>query len=271
MENYINIDGNKIYYKQSGSGPCVVLLHGIPTHSGLWDKIIPHLEKKCSVYAFDLLGFGKSYRCENSMLDIKSQSYIFLKVFKALNLNNINIIGHDIGGGIAQIIAISNPKLLNSMVLIDSACYNSWPIELLRVENNLGLLFEHLPYDVLKELFEKYMGEGLYNKDRAACMTEKYGGFLKTHDGIQGFLEIVKSFDNRYTMEISPMLDTLRLPVLILWGRHDKYIRLSYGYRLSEDIKDSRIKIVDNAGHFLPEDQPFAVSREIMEFLDEIL
>jgi pimeloyl-ACP methyl ester carboxylesterase len=66
------------------------------------------------------------------------------------------------------------------------------------------------------------------------------------------------------------VLHNINIPVLILWGRHDEYIRLSFGYRLSEDIKGSKIEIIDKAGHFLPEDQPVLTAELMDRFIKEI-
>lgn len=266
-EYYIEVRGKKIFYKHSGSGPVMVLLHGIPTHSALWDDMIIVLRKSYSVYAFDLLGFGESERLDSFEINIKSQARFFFDVFEKLSLKDIIIVGHDIGGGIAQIMAVSNPGIFKAMVLIDSACYDSWPIKLLSAESRLEMLFNHLPHDVLYDLFTGYIRDGLYNKEKAEKIAGKYWKYVGEGQNIKSFLEAVQSFDNKYTLEISRMLSTIRMPVLIIWGKYDAYIRMSFGYRLSEDIRNSDIEIIDNAGHFLPEDQPEKAADIISNFL----
>lgn len=269
MKEYnIEVNGKKAYYRYSGDGPCIVLLHGIPTHSGLWDGVTPYLRKHYSIYAFDLLGFGRSDKPDSSEINVKSQADFFIEAFNKMGLKDITVVGHDIGGAVAQIMAISNPGMFKSMILMDSACYDSWPIELLSVESNVKMLFEHLPPDVIYDLFTKYIKNGLYYKDRAGDIVEKYWGFVKGDDGIKAFLRAVESFDNRYTIEVSRMLHTIRMPVAVVWGRNDPYIKLSYAYRLHEDIRNSLIEIVENAGHFVPEDQPERVSQIIDGFME---
>jgi pimeloyl-ACP methyl ester carboxylesterase len=268
-QSSIKVNGMNIHYKHSGSGQCMVLLHGIPTHSGLWDEVMPHLDQY-SVYAFDLLGFGESDKPGSSDIDIKSQAFFLLSVFKALSIKNAVIIGHDIGGGIAQYIAVSNPEAVKAMVLMDSVCYDSWPIELLSVKGKVQMLFEHLPENVLDGLFVKYIEDGLYNKDRAKQISQKYWKYIKDSSGIKSFLNAVESFDSKYTMEIAPLLRTIKTPTLVLWGKHDAYLRLSYAYRLSEDIKNSRIEVIEDGGHFLPEDQPEETAKSIDRFIKDL-
>lgn len=270
MEDYITVKGRKIFYKHSGEGPCIVFLHGISTHSALWDGVISNLEKHFSVYAFDLLGFGKSERAESLELSLRSQANLFISAFKSMGLRCITLVGHDIGGGIAQIISLLNPGILKALVLMDSACYDSWPIDLLKVQSRVGMIFEHMPPDVTYQVFQNYIKDGLFNKEMAEEISLKYWEYIKGPEGIKGFLETVKSFDSRQTLEISHLLSRIRLPVLILWGKQDAFIRQSFAYRLSEDIPNSELKIIDSAGHFLPEDKSEEVSREITRFVYNI-
>lgn len=263
----VSVKGRKVFYNHWGEGQTMVLLHGIPTDSRLWDSMIPYLEPYYSVYAFDLLGFGRSEKLDSTKLDLRSQAEFFLDVFKELSLKEITIVGHDIGGGIAQIMAVESPKVFKSMVLMDSACYDSWPIQLLTAGQKLELLFQHLPQDVLYDLFKGYIEEGLYNKDKADAIAEKYWPLLQDKDGIETFLKAVESLDNRYTIEVSRYLYDIRMPVLILWGRHDKFIRLSYAFRLNEDIRNSQISIIEEGGHFLPEDNPEETAKTIHDFI----
>lgn len=269
-ERIIEINGKRLYCIHGGKGVPVVMFHGIPTNSMLWENMIPLMEQSCSIYAFDLLGFGRSEMLDSSEINIMSQSGFFIDVFHKLGLKNAVIVGHDIGGGIGQIMAVRSRGLIRAMVLVDSVCYDSWPIELLKVERKVEMLFEHLPPDVIRELFIKYISDGMYNKGNPDRWIHKYWEYFEGASGIERFLRAVKSLDNRYTMEIVPFLYKINMPVLILWGKHDPYIRMSYGYRLSEDIKNSTIEIIEDAGHFLPEDQPEKAAASILKFLKSL-
>lgn len=266
-EHEITVRGLKVYYKHTGSGQPLVFFHGIPTNSSLWDGVAANLQGKYSVYAFDLLGFGKSSKADSTLLDIKSQAVFFKEVLGTLKIENPVICGHDIGGGIAQYFALFGDYRIKALVLIDSVCYNLWPIELLSTERTVRTLFEHLPAEIIYELYEKYLSGGLYNKDRVPDVVKKYSSCIEDEESINNFLEIIKSFDHKYTMEISPFLYKIRIPCLILWGKHDGYLKPSCGYRLNEDIKHSIIEIIDDGGHFLPEDQPKKVAESIDRFM----
>lgn len=266
----ITVRGLNVHYKHIGSGQPLVFFHGIPTNSSLWDGVISSLSGEYSIYAFDLLGFGKSSKAGSFILDIKSQADFFEDVLDSLKIENPIICGHDYGGGIAQYFAVLGASRVRAVVLIDSVCYDLWPIELLSTESTVRTLFEHLPVDIVHELFEKYISGGLYNKDRVSDVVKKYSDCIKDEKAINNFIETVKSFDHKYTQEIVPLLYKINIPVLILWGRHDTYLKPSCAYRLNEDIKRSTIEIIDDGGHFLPEDQPEEVAKSIDKFIRSI-
>lgn len=266
-EHEITIKGLNVHYKHTGCGQPLVFFHGIPTNSSLWDGVTCNLSQKYSIYAFDLLGFGRSSKTASFLLNIKSQADFFADVLSSLKIENPVICGHDIGGGIAQYFAVFEISKVKAVVLIDSVCYDLWPIELLSAESTVRTLFEHLPVDIVHELFEKYISGGLYNKSRVPDVVKKYSSCIEDENAINNFIETVKSFNNKYTLEIVPFLHKIRIPVLILWGKHDAYLKPSCAYRLNEDIRNSKIEIIDDGGHFLPEDQPEEVAKSIDKFI----
>jgi pimeloyl-ACP methyl ester carboxylesterase len=195
-EQILQLDGKSIYYRHSGEGYPVVLLHGIPTHSGLWDGVMPILEKSCSVYAFDLPGYGKSAGYDSRDLNIRSQARLLYKALEKLDLKKPVIAGHDMGGGIAQIMALSRPGELSGMVLLDSVCYDSWPINLLCAESKVSVLLKNLPPEVALDVFTSYMADGLYDKSLAGKLAEKYWKYFSSPGGEKKFLKIVESLDS---------------------------------------------------------------------------
>ena len=77
--------------------------------------------------AIDLLGYGDSDKPSDADLGIQAQSEIIFQALSALGWKRATIVGHDIGGGIAQLVAINHPEILDRLVLIDSILYDSFP------------------------------------------------------------------------------------------------------------------------------------------------
>ena len=93
----------------------------------MW-RIIPELAKTHRVIAPDLLNYGKSDKPNDADVSINAQSSIIAKLMDVLGARRADIVGHDIGGGIAQLIAVNYPEKIRKLVLIDSICFDSWPI-----------------------------------------------------------------------------------------------------------------------------------------------
>lgn len=102
---------------------------------------------------------------------------------------------------------------------------------------------------------------------------ETLEGYLAPHRETLGrvsfFYHQVRHYDSRYTEEITPDLQTLSLPVQILWGEADEWQPVEYGFRLADDIPDADLHVFEDAGHFLMEDAPDRVANQLLTFLDE--
>ena len=129
LENgFLDVAGHRIAYTRQGRGSAIALVHGIPTSRHLWRNVIPLLAASGhEVLAIDLLGYGDSDKPSDADLGIQAQSEIIFQALSALGWKRATIVGHDIGGGIAQLVAINHPEILDRLVLIDSILYDSFP------------------------------------------------------------------------------------------------------------------------------------------------
>lgn len=127
-ENHTYIDGHKIAFLEQGSGSLVILIHGIPTSSRMWRDIIPQLAKTHRIIAPDLLNYGRSAKPESADVSINAQSHMIVKLMDVLGVRRADIVAHDIGGGVAQLMAVNYPEKIRKLVLMDSICFDSWPI-----------------------------------------------------------------------------------------------------------------------------------------------
>ena len=127
-EDHTYIDGNKIAFREMGTGEPVVLIHGIPTNSLMWREIIPILAKNHRVIAPDMLNYGKSEKPAGVDVSINAQSRMIVRFMDAVGASEADVVAHDIGGGVAQLIAVNYPEKIKKLVLLDSICFDSWPI-----------------------------------------------------------------------------------------------------------------------------------------------
>src|SRR5262249_10214414 len=115
---FLDVDGARIYYYAAGSrgaGEPVVLLHGFPTSGHLWTSVVPLLPEGHRVVVLDLLGYGRSDPPATHPVDVRSHAERLVKVLDQLRINFACIVGHDVGGGIAQSLAVRHPQRVSRL------------------------------------------------------------------------------------------------------------------------------------------------------------
>ncbi len=117
----------KVAYTDAGEGEPVVLLHGIPAWSFLYHKVIPLLAEERRVLAPDLLGYGYSDRRDRFDRSVRAQAAMILRFMDAFGIKRATIVGHDIGGAVALILAIEHADRVERLVLSNIVAYDSWP------------------------------------------------------------------------------------------------------------------------------------------------
>jgi pimeloyl-ACP methyl ester carboxylesterase len=263
---YITIGGHKIAYKRVGEGEPLLLIHGITTSSFIWRNIQPGLSKNYDTIAVDLLGCGQSSKDLSTDYSIKNQASILAELVQKLELDQVHIVGHDIGGGIAQIMAVNFPHILQDIVLINTIGYNYWPVQpitTMRTPIFRQLAMMSLDMGMLQKLIRK----GLYKKE---SYTEEFRSLvweeMANKKRRKSFLHFAKCLNNQHLMEIASELKKIKLPVLIIRGEGDLYLNSIISTRLAEDIPTAEILRIRTGGHFIQEDEPELLSKEISEF-----
>ena len=228
----------------------MVLIHGIPTNAYLWRGVAPSLVAAgLEVITLDLLGYGASDKPTDADLGIRAQSNLLVEALRALEWPGGTVVGHDIGGGVAQLIAVDHPQIATRLVLIDSIVYVSFPeLSIARLKDLAwdGILGGP-DFDLKKGLTKGFM-RGMVHADRITPL--RAARALRTE-------------------ELSSRMDAvekLELPTLIIWGAEDVFQPIEAGERLAQTMANGRFEVLERAGHFLPEDDPDALARLIAAF-----
>jgi pimeloyl-ACP methyl ester carboxylesterase len=268
------VEGSRIAYRDGGGkGRPVVLVHGTPSHSYIWRRVVPGLAAAgYRVLAFDLLGYGHSERPLQKDTSVASQARLLDGLLDIWRLDRADVIGHDIGGAAAMILAVRKPERFRSLAVIDTPSYDSWPSETWR-----KIIREHLHeyHRMSLEEFRTTMVRQLEMTvhHKARMSGETLDAYLRPLLGELGktsfFVHQVSHYDSRYTEEIAGDLTKLSMPVKILWGEQDEWQPVSYAKRLAQDIPRAMLTVIPEAGHFLMEDEPDRVTEELLGFLQK--
>lgn len=266
-KQYADIDGHRIAYYRQGEGQPMLLVHGITTWSFVWRNLIPSFARHYDVIAVDLLGCGESDKPAHEDYSIAAQAGMLRKLCDALNLERINLVCHDIGGGVGQIFTVREPARVRTLTLINSVAFDFWPVQpiiTMRIPIIRQLAMAALDLGVLRMLVSR----GVYHKERVTGeLMELFWQPLRQREGRQGFLQLAKCLNNANLMFIAPALKELTTPVLIIRGDADPYLGPEIAEALHEHIRNSRYERIATGGHFIMEDEPDLLSRIILEFV----
>lgn len=268
------IDGHRIAYGVAGTGDPIVLIHGTPAFSHIWRNVVPKLTAAgYQVHVYDLLGFGRSERPADPRVDtsVSAQVPVLLKLLDIWKLDRAHIVGHDIGGSIAQHLAVYHPARVISLTLIDSVSFDSWPSPRTRQQIAAGLDALISATDADHRAHTRSWLETAIT-DPARLTDGTVDAYLEMVAGPIGQASLyqhqVAHYDAKHTLGVGARLGELKMPVQILWGEKDAWQDIAWARKLHAAIPGSLLKVIDGAGHFVMESHPDRIADEIVTFVE---
>ncbi|PLW81284.1 alpha/beta hydrolase [Kineobactrum sediminis] len=265
---FTQVDGHRIAYIDEGKGVPVLLIHGIPTNGLMWRDVIPVLSERFRVIAPDLLNYGHSDMPERADVSINAQRGIMFGLLDALGIRRAHLVAHDIGGGVAQLMAVERPERFDRLVLMDTVSFDSWPIPEFEPLQKPGAEAD-MALDEFVDMIRGFMPQGVVDKQ---VMTESvidiYAKPWSSETGKQAFFRNLRRLNSEYTLAIAEELQQLPHAALIVWGEKDPFQKADYGRRLEQTIPNANLVIIDDVGHWLLEEKPAQISELILDFLE---
>jgi pimeloyl-ACP methyl ester carboxylesterase len=245
-----------------------VFVHGTPFSSHVWHRILPHVSALRTVYAFDLLGYGKSEQREGQDVSLGVQNLLLAELLGHWGIARPDLIAHDFGGATALRAHLLNHCEYRSLTLIDPVALAPWGSPFVAHVRAHEAAFRGVPPYIHRAIV------GAYLRDASACALsdaelEPYLAPWLGETGQAAFYRQIAQMDQKYTDEIALLLESVRCPTQILWGEADRWIPPERGRRLSQLIPGARLITVPDAGHLLQEDAPEAVVAALLRFLAE--
>ncbi|MBS8227471.1 alpha/beta fold hydrolase [Vannielia litorea] len=274
VNNHVLINNTRIAHGVHGDGSPVVLIHGTPSSSYIWRNTLPALVAAGhKVHVYDLLGYGLSERPWDPEIDtsVTGQVPILEGLLDHWGLEDAHIIAHDIGGAVAQRLAIFSQPRVRSLTLIDVVSFDSWPSKRThqQMQAGLGALIEAPDADH-RAHFRDWLLSTVQHKERLAeTSLETFLEFIANPIG-QGslFQHQVRHYDPKHTDELTPRLAELgQIAVQLIWGADDAWQVVDWARKLHEAIPGSELHVLEDCGHFAMEDQPEKISGLLVDFL----
>jgi pimeloyl-ACP methyl ester carboxylesterase len=263
-----NINGVNIYYEyhqHSESTETFVLLHGFLSSTFSFRRLTPLLKENYNVLSIDLPPFGNSAKSNKFIYSYDNLAKTVISLLDYLNIQNIYLIGHSMGGQIALNVMKKEPSLAKKGILLCSSGY-------LEKMNRPVMLVSHIPFfHWYVKLYLKRSGlrRNLENvvHDAAMIDDEMMSGYLNPFLDNDIFKALTRMIRDREGDLSTQELNAIQTPCLLIWGKHDRVVPLSVGRRLAKDIPNSKLVVLEDTGHLVPEEKPKEVLGYIHSFI----
>ena len=266
---FATVDGHQLAYHRSGEGEYLVLVHGITTYSFIWQQIVPALSERFTVITLDLLGCGESDMPLDVSYAIQDHADRLYGLLRELGIDRCHLVGHDLGGGIAQIFAVRHPEMLFDLTLINTVGYDFWPVQpitALRTPIVRQLLMASFDLGTFRMVVKR----GLYHKElMTSALMAEFMKPLVSVEGRKAFMHFARCLDNHNLTDIADDLHSLPVPTLILRGEADPYLSPAIAEKLAEQIPGATLHRIATASHFLQLDEPEWLTDQIISFAGE--
>lgn len=250
-----------------GSGEeAVLLIHGITTYSFIWRKVLLDLPPGKRVVALDMLGCGESDKPLDVSYSLSDHAERLVPLLEELGIRRVHLVGHDVGGGVAQIFAVRYPERVIDLCLVNSVAYDYWPVQpITAMRTPILRHFAMATLDI--GAFSMIVRRGLYRKDRLDPeLLELFSAPMRPALGRKAFLHFARCLDNRNLTDIGADLQQLDLPVLLIRGEADVYLSEEISLRLKREIPGCRLLRIATGGHFIQEDEPQQIASALCAF-----
>jgi pimeloyl-ACP methyl ester carboxylesterase len=269
------LHGHRVAYRQGGSGPVIVLIHGITSSSDTWMRVMPYLTRRFTVIAPDLFGHGESAKPKGDY-SLGAHACSIRDLLLALGHDRASIVGHSLGGGIAMQFSYQFPERCERLVLVDSGGLGRDVSPLLRAATLPGseLVLPLLAATRLLDagaLVGRLLGRlGLRAHTDIEEMARGHAT-LSDPEARAAFVHTLRAVVEPGGQRINAsnrLYLAEHIPFLLAWGERDSIIPISHGHSTHDRVPGSRLETFSRSGHFPQLDEPERFIDVLLDFVD---
>lgn len=266
----VELTQGTVHYRDEGSGPPVVLIHGLLVDGTVWDRLVPELSGSVRCIVPDLpLGAHRTAMKSSADLTPPGLARLIAELLERLQLEDVTLVGNDTGGGLCQLVVASHPERIGRLVLTNCDAFENFPPPALRLAvkalghlpgaaitvERLGriasvrrIAMAPLTVEPLPDHYAKRWLEGLRDPGVRRDVVRVSRGISATH-----------------TLEAATRFPAFDRPVLIAWGARDRFFPLGEGERLAAAFPRGQLERIDSARTFVQMDAPQRLAELILE------
>jgi pimeloyl-ACP methyl ester carboxylesterase len=270
----ITIDGDRVAYQLAGSGPLLLLVHGLAGSSETWRHVMPPLSKRFTVLAPDLLGQGLSDKPPGEY-SLGAHANTLRDLLDALGHGRATVIGQSLGGGVAMQFAYQFPERCERLVLVDSGGLGREVTFYLRLLSLPG--FESV-FPIFCSPWVRDAGSrvakwlGRAGVRSTPARQEIWGSYASLADpeSRRAFFRSLRDVIDSRGQAVSAfgrLYRAAQIPTLIVWGAQDPFIPVSHALAAHQAIPGSRLEIFEGVGHYPHCEAPERFVEVVVDFI----
>jgi pimeloyl-ACP methyl ester carboxylesterase len=272
----VNVNGVKLSYLIHGMGNSVIFIHGFGAKKEIWKPQIREISRKYQSITFDLRGTGESDR-PDMPYTMKMLAEDIRGLMDAINVKKAHIIGRSFGGMIAQHFALMYPEKVDKLILI-ATNYGRENVDWVEVAKTGRLEeIETMRSNPLKAFKQKskWVFHIKFRKEMERYPDKKFYGSFSMNDLIkestinpsrpQDIINQAEAMKTHYTFD---HLYKIKNKTLLIASSHDRQTPLSVMTEMRERIPNSKLKVIQEAGHFMTLSRASEVNKLILDFLE---
>lgn len=258
-EKFVTIGANKIrYLEEGGTSKNVVLVHGLGASAERWEYVIPYLSKKYHVIAPDLIGFGYSDKPSVDYTPELFSKFLF-DFLNTIGLSKVSLVGSSLGGQIIAECASIQNKSIEKMVLVSPTGFMKHSTPTLDAYMMAAL---YPTQDAARTAFQMMAAP---NKQIDNRTIENFVQRMALPNAKMAFMSTVLAFRN--STDMGKKLESISVPTLIIWGKHDSLVPIKYSKEFISSIKNCQFVTMEECGHTPFVEEPEKFSKIVLDFL----
>ena len=263
----VKSNGIELYYEIHGRGQPLLLIAGVGYGAWFWHKLVQELKDDFQVIVFDNRGSGQSDQPDGPY-SVPMMAADTAGLLDALELKDAIVMGHSLGGFIAQELAVSRPELIGKLILASTNHGGMQVVPITPEAMEVLTNREGDPVELVKRGIEIACAPGFGDKHPEVVKELMDYRFTNPVPPSQYQAQVAAGAGTAvYTPDlVEKRLGSIQVPTLILFGEHDRVVPPGNAELMAGKIPDARVEIIPNTGHIFPIEDPSAAAEIIRNF-----
>jgi pimeloyl-ACP methyl ester carboxylesterase len=267
----IGLAPGRLRYRDAGSGPAIVFVHGYLVDGRLWDGVVDALADRYRCIAPDLpFGAHRLAMAPNADLTPPGLARILAELIERLGLDQVTVVGNDSGGAVSQVLVTNHPERIARLVLTNCDTHENFPPGIFKALPSLAKL-PGGPWLLAQPFRIPPLVRAALSPFAASKVPPEYPaawayGALHEPGVLRDLGKVTAGLLNRYSLAAAEALRGSQLPILLAWAPGDRFFPMRYPERLASEAGNARIVEIEGAKTFVPLDQPVRLAEEIAAF-----